>query len=202
MQLPEPQYQALQAAYAQPVRAYHNWQHVREVLAHCQAVADGPGWSQPDEVQLAALYHDAIYEAGRADNEQRSAELARQQILRWLPDRGIDVERVVELIELTARHGQLTAADFGTGADADDIRMFLDCDMAILGADPAAFDAYDRAIAAEYRPVVPGWLYKIKRRTFLKGLLARERIFLSDFFHVRLDTQARSNLHRAVTSKR
>jgi predicted metal-dependent HD superfamily phosphohydrolase len=35
-----------------------------------------------------------------------------------------------------------------------------------------------------------------------KALLARERIFLSDFFHARLDAQARANLRRAVNEKR
>ena len=44
-------------------------------------------------------------------------------------------------------------------------------------------------------------MYSLNRRRFLKALLARERIFLSDFFHARLDTQARRNLRRAVTRK-
>ena len=58
-----------------------------EVLRHYDAVAAGPGWAQPAEVRLAVLYHDAIYEAGRRDNEARSAELAVAHIARWLPDR-------------------------------------------------------------------------------------------------------------------
>ena len=70
------------------------------------------------------------------------------------------------------------------------------------GAAPDVFDAYDRGIAAEYRGHVPGWLFRNRRRAFLKGLLARERIYLSDFFHERLDVQARSNLRRAITTKR
>jgi predicted metal-dependent HD superfamily phosphohydrolase len=45
-------------------------------------------------------------------------------------------------------------------------------------------------------------LFAINRKRFLKGLLGRERIFLSDFFHDRLDAQARSNLRRAITTKR
>jgi predicted metal-dependent HD superfamily phosphohydrolase len=74
--------------------------------------------------------------------------------------------------------------------------------MAILGAEPAAFDAYDRGIAAEYRGTLPAWVFRLNRRRFLKALLARERIFLSDFFHSRLDAQARANLRRAVNEKR
>ena len=101
--LPSEQLAALEAAYATPPRAYHNWSHVGAVLRHFDAVAAGPGWLQPAEVQLAVLYHDAIYEPGRGDNEARSAELARGHIARWLPASGVDAMRVAELINLTAR---------------------------------------------------------------------------------------------------
>lgn len=195
--IPPPQWAALEAAYATPLRAYHNFQHVHEVLRQYQLVAGNADWLQPAEAYLAVLYHDAIYEAGRADNESRSAELAIEHIARWLPEAGIEAARVAELIHLTARHGRLAPADVDR-----DAALFLDCDMAILGAEPAAFDAYDRGIAAEYRGHVPAWVFKLNRRRFLKGLLGRERIYLSDFFHARLDAQARINLRRAVTEKR
>lgn len=200
--LPPAQRAALEAAYETPPRTYHDFRHVLDVLRHYQAVADGPGWAQPREVLLAVLYHDAVYEPGRSDNEARSATLARGHIARWLADTGIDADRVARLIELTARHGQWTPEDFAGDAHADDIRHFLDCDMAILAAEPAVFDAYDRGIAAEYRGRVPGWLYRLKRRQFLKGLLCRERMYLSAFFHARLDARARANLRRAVNAKR
>jgi predicted metal-dependent HD superfamily phosphohydrolase len=195
--LPDAQWTALEAAYATPPRAYHNFAHVRAVLAHYDEVATGPGWTQPPEAWLAVLYHDAIYEPGRKDNEARSAQLAREHIAQWLPDAGIDADRVAALIDLTARHGMLAPAEVDR-----DAALFLDCDMAILGAPPEVFDAYDRGIAAEYRGQVPGWMYRLNRRRFLKALLGRERIFLSDFFHERLDVQARRNLRRAVTEKR
>ncbi|RDZ28229.1 HD domain-containing protein [Lysobacter silvisoli] len=195
--LPPEQWQALQAAYAQPPRAYHNFEHVREVLRHYGEVAAGPGWRQPAEVALAVLYHDAIYEAGRRDNEARSAQLAAEHIARYLPHAGIDVARVRELIELTARHGQI-----GRDQVDEETALFLDGDMAILGAEPAAFDAYDRGIASEYRGHVPGPLFRLNRRRFLKALLKRERIYLSEHYHARYDAAARNNLRRAVTTKR
>ena len=194
--LPPEQRAAIEQAYATPPRAYHDLRHVGEVLRHYADVANGPGWSHPHEAAFAILYHDAIYVAGAKDNEARSAELARGHLARWWPD--VDAGRVAHWIELTARHGTLAPADV---PDAD-ARLFLDCDMAILAAEPAVFDAYDRGIASEYRGVVPGWLFAINRRRFLKGLLARERIYLSDFFHATLDANARRNLRRAVTTKR
>ena len=191
--LPPGQLAELKAAHAQPPRAYHNLGHVQALLHHFRDVAAGPGWRQPREVALALLYHDAIYEAGRGDNEARSAQLAREAIARWLPDAGIDAERVAELIALTARHGSLR----GDELDAD-AALFLDSDMAILGAPPEVFDAYDRGIAEEYRGKVPGFLFRLNRRRFLKGVLAQPRIFFSDFFHQRCDAQARANLRRVT----
>ena len=173
LQLPEELRGALEAAYAAPPRAYHNLGHVAEV------------------------YHDAVYHAGRRDNEARSAQLAREHIARWLPQAGVDADRVAELIELTARHGAIARADVD-----EEPRLFLDGDMAILGAAAAQFDAYDRGIASEYRGHVPGPLFRLNRRRFLKGLLKRERIFLSDYYHARYDAAARNNLRRAVTTKR
>ena len=188
--LPKPQREALTDAYQSPPRAYHHFGHVLEVLRHYHAVAAGPGWQQPREIQLAVLYHDAIYQPGRSDNERRSADLAARE-LADLP--GVDLTRVRELIELTARHGSLRRED----VDAD-AAHFLDCDMAILGADAASFDHYDAAIAEEYRGVVPGFVFRFKRRRFLQGLLERPRIYLSDYGHTRWDAQARINLRRAT----
>jgi len=195
--LPAEQLIALRQAYALPTRAYHHFGHVEDVLAHYRAVAEGPGWRQPREVGLAVLYHDAIYVPGRSDNEAESARLAIEHIARWLPQAGIDSSRVSELILLTAGHGTLDTADFGEAAAADDTRRFLDCDMAILGAAPDAFAAYDRGIAEEYR-AVPRWLYRIKRRRFFRKLLASERIYLSDFFRDRFEALARRNLQAAL----
>src|SRR3546814_17413824 len=120
IKLPEDQFAALEAAYAKPPRAYHDFNHVREVLRHHAEVAAGPGWVQPAETFLAVLYHDAVYEAGRGDNETRSAELAVADIAKWLPEASVDASRVAELIGLTARPGQFPPSPFGDGAVAAD----------------------------------------------------------------------------------
>lgn len=199
--LPPGQLDALRAAYATPPRAYHDFGHVAEVLGHYAEVAAGPGWTQPREVALAVLYHDAIYRAGQGDNEARSARLAVDAIAHWLPDAGLDAARVAWLIDLTARHGRHSPADFDADPAPEDVRNFLDCDMAILGAEDARFDAYDEAIAVEYRDVMPAWLFRFNRRRFLQGLLARDRIYLGGFFHARLEHKARRNLRRALSGQ-
>lgn len=181
----------LERAYADPPRAYHSFAHVSEVLTHADTVLAGPGFTHPAELYAAILFHDAIYVPGAKDNEARSADLAVQRLPAFLP--ALDVARVRELILLTARHGTLDP----TTLDAD-ARHFLDCDMAILGAAPAAFDAYDAAIRQEYQGHLNPILYAFGRRRFLSKLLDAPRIFLSDFFHTRLDAPARDNLRRAL----
>lgn len=195
LRLPDDLVAQLTAAYGEPHRAYHNAAHIDEVLGWFDRVVDDLGWLEPAEVYTAIVFHDAIYQPGAKDNEARSAQWSRMAKLS--ADPGVDAtivdrDRVAELIELTARHGHVTTADH-------DAAMFLDSDMAILGAAPAAFDAYDRAIATEYRDVPPDQ-YRDGRRAFLQGLLARPRIFLSEYFHRRLDAQARDNLRRALTA--
>lgn len=196
--LPQGQLDALRAAYATPPRAYHDFGHVGEVLAHYADVAAGPGWLQPREVALAVLYHDAIYQAGKRDNEARSAQLAVADIAHWIPAVGVDAQRVAALVTLTAKHGAHKPRDFDPDPAAEDIRHFLDCDMAILGASPGRFDAYNQAIAREYRDAMPAWMFRFNRQRFLRALLASERIYLSDFFHERLEQNARRNLRRAL----
>jgi predicted metal-dependent HD superfamily phosphohydrolase len=182
------------AAYGGAGRAYHDLRHVGEVLERYDEVARVPGWTRPAEVLLALLMHDAVYVAGRHDNEAESAALARDAVARWLPDAGLDVGRIEALILLTARHGALAPGDVDAEA-----ALFLDCDMSILGAQPARYDAYERDVAAEYA-AVPRELYAAGRRAFLERLLASPRIFLSDHFHARLDAAARANLRRALQS--
>ncbi|MBV6840738.1 hypothetical protein [Xanthomonas euvesicatoria] len=184
---------ALEQAYAAPPRAYHHFGHVRAVLQHYAEVAAGPGWRQPTEVWLAVLFHDAVYQPGRSDNEAQSALMAAEAIPRWWPQARVDVERVQALILLTARHGQVQPQDVD-----EDAALFLDCDMAILAAPAAVFDAYDQAIAEEYRGHVPSVLFRRNRRRFLAAVLKQPRIFLSDYFHTRHDTAARANLRRRL----
>ncbi|ALS94257.1 HD domain-containing protein [Xanthomonas oryzae] len=184
---------ALEQAYATPPRAYHHFGHVRSVLQHYAQVAAGPGWRHPAEAWLAVLFHDAIYRPGRSDNEAQSALMAAECIPRWWPQAQLDVARVKALILLTARHGRLQPQDVD-----EEAALFLDCDMAILAAPAAVFDAYDAAIAEEYRGHVSSLLFKLNRRRFLAGVLQQPRIFLSDYFHTQHDAAARANLRRRL----
>jgi predicted metal-dependent HD superfamily phosphohydrolase len=175
--------------YGTPGRHYHTLEHVDEVLghlAHCRTLL-----RQPDEVRVAVLFHDAVYEVGRPDNEAKSAVLAREHAPRWFD---VDVDRVAQLIELTASHGKQGEVD----ADA---ALFLDCDMAILGSGPERYALYADQIEAEWSPLAPPADYARGRAAFLEKVLAG-RIFLSSFWHDRLDEVARRNLRQELARYR
>jgi predicted metal-dependent HD superfamily phosphohydrolase len=187
----------LEAAYQMPPRAYHSMQHVHEVLAHYSTVAASIGWENPKEVYFAVLFHDAIYQAGRKDNEARSAEWAAAVIKKYLPDEVLDIARIRTLIELTARHGHLRPQELD-----EDARHFLDCDMAILGAEPVHFLDYDKAIVTEYRGKLPGWMFQFYRRKFLRSLLESPRIYLSELFFHSHEARAKANIQALLNRPR
>jgi predicted metal-dependent HD superfamily phosphohydrolase len=172
--------------YAEPHRAYHTADHIAEVLRWFDWAAERTGWREPVDVYLAIVFHDAIYDPLACDNEVRSAALARDTIAAS--------PRTQALIELTARHATLSPADV---EGDDDAAQFLDCDIAILAAPTDRFDEYDAAIAMEYRAVAAD-RFRAGRGAFLRALLARPRIFLSELFHAELDRSARGNLSRVL----
>lgn len=178
---------ALARWYGNPGRHYHTLDHVDEVLERFQQCRTS--LVRPLEVEVAVLFHDAIYEVGRPDNEARSAALARAEAPRWFE---VDLDRVSDLILLTAAHGRQGVVDH-------DAALFLDCDMAILGASSERYALYAQGVEREWAPVVSADDYRAGRAAFLRKVLDLERIFLSDPWHLRLDAQARTNLGQELS---
>lgn len=189
--LPRPLLDELEAAYQDGSRHYHDLTHILELLDWLHTVSAGPGWAHPREVLIAALYHDLVYDPLRSDNEARSADRAIERVRQHLSEHALDLAVIRALIEETARHGA-----HGDGL-SDDLQHFVDADMAILGADRARFEAYDRAIQREYA-AVPEELFQAGRRRFFQSLLEADRIYLSPLFHRLLDGAARANLQAAL----
>ncbi len=182
---PEGEFPALLARYAEAHRAYHNLTQLRECFAHFETA---PGLAeQAGEILLAIWYHDAIYDACRGDNEERSADLADAS----LGAAGIDSasrQRINALILATKHHAN---------PKTPDMEILIDLDLAILGAAPERFAEYQTQVRTEYR-WVPGPLYRRKRRQFLRGMLARPVIYQTAHFRERLEKGARDNLSKAV----
>src|SRR5262245_45736476 len=134
----------LAALYESPDRHYHGLAHIESLLA--LAREHRAGLSDPDAVEAAIWFHDAIYDSRKRDNEEKSAELAVQRLSgRAAPDR---VARIEAMIKATATH---QVPNFGDEAARRDAALFLDFDLSILGAAAERYDAYERAVRLEYQ---------------------------------------------------
>jgi predicted metal-dependent HD superfamily phosphohydrolase len=182
----------LRARYAAPERAYHGQLHIDLLLGLLGEVR--PFLVSPDGVELAVWYHDAVYVPLSAENEISSAALLQAE-LAGLADPGL-IDRATVLVLATRAH----AVPAGIAPDvAADCAWFLDMDLSILGADAETFAWYDAAIRREYTEVTDAE-WRVRRPRVLGTFLARERLYLTDYFHTRLDAQARANLRRAIAA--
>jgi predicted metal-dependent HD superfamily phosphohydrolase len=176
---------SLVARYGEPGRAYHTVQHLQECLGWFERVADIA--EHPAEVELALWFHDAVYDVRRHDNEERSADLARESLLAA----GVAPEvagRVASLVLATRHSAQPSGRDE---------QVLVDIDLAILGAEPARFAEYDHQIREEYA-FVPPELYRSKRREVLQAFLDRPRLYATEPMHAALEQAARRNLRLAI----
>ena len=166
-------------------RAYHTLQHLRECFAQLAPVESCA--EHLAEVELALWFHDALYDTRAQDNEERSADWARQA----LAQAGVPAEvgaRVRALV-LATRHAALP--------EVGDAQLLVDVDLSILGAAPVRFDEYERQIRQEYA-WVPDAAFRQARANVLRGFLARPRIFGTPWFANRLEAPARANLARSL----
>ncbi|MCR0984263.1 HD domain-containing protein [Roseomonas populi] len=182
---------ALRARLAEPHRAYHGQSHV-DAMLRGMAALPGP-LAHAAAIELAIWYHDAVYDPAARDNEARSAALLRADLSGLVHPQVIGI--AAEMIRLTATHE--IPPDLPENWSRE-VALFLDLDLAVLGADPPGYDAYERGIAAEYEPVHGRDAYRAGRAGFLRALLARPRLFHTDEFHAALDGTARANIRRAL----
>ena len=182
----------LRNRYAEPQRRYHTWAHIEALLGWFALRRDH--LHDPVAVELAILFHDAVYDPARSDNEAQSAQLLRDADLPNVRD---DTRlRAIRMIEATAAHG---LADDLSENDRSDMAEFLDMDLSILGAPPADFDGYERAIREEYA-FVPEALFRAARRGILERFLERPTLYFSDWGRERFEAGARSNIAASITA--
>jgi len=135
-------------------RAWHGPEHLLELLKHFEKEADV---SAREVLLLAAVYHDAIYDPARADNEEASVAL----LLAHVADAGNPVVR---------RAADIIVASKWNEPPGDALTWkFWEADCRPLSADfPLAERlAYERAVFREYQ-FAPWPVYREKRAEFLR----------------------------------
>ena len=155
---------------------------------HVASLAD------PATVEAAIWFHDAIYDTQRDDNEQRSAELARECLSAIATKQQMD--HIVAMIRASAKHAVPSDLDERV---ASDCALFLDMDLAILASSPHEFAAYEQAVRREYA-WVPEAMWIAGRRRVLETFATRANIYSSQQFQLSHETTARRNLTQALSA--
>ncbi|MEQ1700996.1 MAG: metal-dependent phosphohydrolase [Ilumatobacteraceae bacterium] len=179
----EATFESLLARHREPHRRYHTATHVMWVLRHLHELSlAGEGPSDVPAVQLAALFHDMVYDPRTTDNEARSAARAAEAAtqLGWSPERCAMVHR---LVMATAGHEP---------TDADEAAL-VDADLAILGAPPNEYAAYARAVRAEYAHVSDD-AWRVGRAAVLRGFAARSHLYATAHMRSTRESRAFANV--------
>ena len=182
-------------AYSSVGRFYHTLEHIQLVL---KVIEEIRRQSLPQAlriinfpaIQLAAWFHDVIYDSKSKDNEEKSAEYAAARLTSLeIPNN--TVQSVQNLILHTKNH-QAPPADI-------DSQILLDADLAILGASELEYKTYAQGIRQEYAWVADE-LYRRRRLQVLQNLLQRERIYFTPQLFVKLEARARRNLQSEIAT--
>lgn len=179
--------QRLAGAWREPQRRYHTLQHLGECLMwfdHAQGAAQ-----RPAEVALALWFHDAVYDVHASDNEARSADWARHEMLAAGAPAD-SAERV---------HALVMATKHDAPPQGRDAELLIDIDLAILGAARERFDEYERQVRAEYAHV-PDAQFWPRRRALLQRFLERDALYATPRMHALLEQPARANLARSIAA--
>jgi predicted metal-dependent HD superfamily phosphohydrolase len=177
-------FESVVARHRSARRHYHDLRHVRWVVRHVLELAERAVVDDLDAVVAAAFFHDAVYELDRSDNEARSALLAAG-CLRKI---GWDTERCDRVAAMIA------ATDHRADTDRDsDSAVLLAADLAVLGAEPAAYSEYVRKIRREYAHL-DEHAWRSGRRAVIESFLARTSIFPPELGLDGWERRARANL--------
>lgn len=180
---------ALEAAYAEPHRRYHSRAHIEACLS-LLAKQDDLSAADRRVLEYAIWWHDAVYDPTRNDNEAVSAEMARRDLV-GLSEPAAVADEVARLILLTKGHTVEAGDRLGA--------LLVSIDLAVLGGDPADYDAYAAGVRREYAHV-PEAAYRAGRANVLRRFLEAAAIYPDPRFRARLEARARSNIAREIAA--
>ena len=174
--------------YEEDGRYYHTLHHIQNVLETIESLhayaQDVPA------IQLAAWFHDVIYDVRRTDNEMQSAVYAGELLGKMgLPPKTI--AKVDFMIQAT-KHNRDCPGDI-------DCQIMLDADLATFASDWETQEKIEQAIRQEYA-YVPDEVYRQGRQAILQNFLNRERIYCTDQMYTEREQAARRNIKRSIVA--
>lgn len=178
----------IEKCYTETHRKYHNLDHLDTLynLFHYYRKI-----FTDEEYSIlcgAALFHDAIYNVKRDDNEKQSSRLART----WIDQNGVDddTRKMIErLINDMYKPGENFLNDF-----------FQDSDMAILAAPEQIYAEYADGVKEEYTSQFTEEEYISGRKVFLIELLRKEKIYRTNIFQATQEVVAISNVFTELSA--
>jgi predicted metal-dependent HD superfamily phosphohydrolase len=178
---------SLVEAYADPARGYHDTQHLAEVLARLDELAENGTLFDRVPVGLAAWFHDAVYD-GERDAEERSAAWAEDALA------GLTEPRVVAE---AARLVRLTETHRPDDSDANGCAL-SDGDLAILAAPPERYHEYVANVRREYSHLADE-VFAAGRAVVLRDLLDKPQLFHTAYAQKHWEDAARTNMEAELT---
>lgn len=184
-------WQDIAVRYNETQRAYHTLNHLKQLFGQFEQIK--PCLHEPHLIALALYYHDVIYDPRRSDNELKSAEYAIEALRCSLSED--QCQPIYTLIMMTATHQMDTLAHEDKISDA---AYLLDMDLSILGVPWSEYQVYAQAVRQEYVHVTKE-NYRVGRIAVLEKLLAHSSLYLTAYYHKRLEEQARKNIKREIS---
>ena len=173
-------------AYSEPHRKYHNTDHI----THCLEEFDRakPLADNVDALEMSIWFHDVINIPDAEDNEEQSAKLFTSLAKGCMHPNFINA--VCRLIMATTHRNAL---------QTNDEFIIADIDLSSIGLPWEDFLRDNSALRKENRDT-PSDDYRQSKLKFFLDLLARPRIYYTDFFHDRIEETARENIERYIST--
>ncbi len=178
-------YFSLSKAYQEKHRHYHTDAHIDACLRHFDEVKYLA--ESPFQIEMALWFHDAVYKPFAKDNERQSADWCSDFLTQNEVDNAT-IQNIETLIMATLHHAI---------PENNDTQLLVDIDLSILGTSRKTYQEFEQQVRKEYR-WIPYFYYRKKRIAILQSFLERQRIYQSDFFYQKLESQARENLSAAI----
>lgn len=168
--------------YSEPHRHYHNLTHIVAMLDELEIIGENDS-----AVALATWFHDVVYDTKATNNEEQSAQVAKDSIKRiGLPN---SLGKQINDLILATKH---TVVPISHTA-----QILTDIDLMVFGKTEREFNVYKAGIRMEYS-WVPQPDFCVGQSKILQYFLDRPSIYSTELFRSKYESTARKNLKQLI----